>query len=517
MVALRAEADWAVEEFGAADVGDQRRRARVVELATVLGSRPQASLPQACEDPALLKAAYRFFANDALAPDALAPDALAPDALAPDALAPDALVASHVRATLAWVETAEVVLAVQDTTHRDWSAHPATTGLGLLSTERQRGLLAHTTLALAVTPERVPLGLLAQERWTRPVEEVGKKHARRARAIADKESHKWLTSVQAVGAATDACPRTHFISVGDAEADVYDLFLLVYDLFLLERRGRVDLLVRAAQDRRLAEPEQQRLRAALAARPVAATVTLAVPRQGDRVARTATLAVQWQRVTLRPPTARAAEHLAEVTVWAVWAAETAPPPDAEPLDWLLLTTVPLHTSHDALPCVEDDPCGRHDAAKWPAHLPRCAHLRGVVRLPLGHRGLSQGPQERVCHRAPPIAGRGSPPALPGPLQRGGLARALCYDARARAARRGLHRAAGGGRVAGPLLPHPPDHPAAPGSAHTRPGGALDRAVGRLPGPRSRRPPGRDRPLARLPAPGRSHRHVPCLPPSASFE
>ncbi len=323
MVAISAEADWAVEELGAAELGDHRRRARLVELATVLGSRPQASLPQACDDPARLKAAYRFFANEAIAPDAI--------------------VASHVQATLARVEAVDVVLAVQDTTQLDWSAHPATTGLGMLSTERQRGLLAHTTLA--VTPERVPLGLLAQERWIRPVEEVGKKHTRRARSIDAKESHKWLTSVQAVCAAKAACPQTHFISVGDAEADVYDLFLL-------KRVAGVDLLVRAAQDRRLAEPEQQRLRAALAASPVAATVTLDVPRQGDRAARTATLSVHWQRVVLRPPKARAAENLAEVTVWAVWATETAAPSDVEPLDWLLLTTVPLRTTADALTCLD---------------------------------------------------------------------------------------------------------------------------------------------------------------------
>ncbi len=53
--------------------------------------------------------------------------------------------ASHVQATVARVETVERVLAVQDTPQLDWSAHPATTGVGMLSTERQRGLLVHTT------------------------------------------------------------------------------------------------------------------------------------------------------------------------------------------------------------------------------------------------------------------------------------------------------------------------------------------------------------------------------------
>ncbi len=57
MVVAIEQAEWAVDEFGGADLGDERRTARLVELATVLGNRPQASLPQACEDPALLKAA----------------------------------------------------------------------------------------------------------------------------------------------------------------------------------------------------------------------------------------------------------------------------------------------------------------------------------------------------------------------------------------------------------------------------------------------------------------------------
>ncbi len=65
------EAEWAMTEFGGAALGDVRRTDRLVRLATLLGSRPQASLPQACDDPAELKAAYRFFQNEAIAPAAV--------------------------------------------------------------------------------------------------------------------------------------------------------------------------------------------------------------------------------------------------------------------------------------------------------------------------------------------------------------------------------------------------------------------------------------------------------------
>jgi len=37
-----------------------------VELANVLGQHPTAALPEACGDGGMLKAAYRFFDNDAI-------------------------------------------------------------------------------------------------------------------------------------------------------------------------------------------------------------------------------------------------------------------------------------------------------------------------------------------------------------------------------------------------------------------------------------------------------------------
>ena len=57
-------------EWADADLGDARRTQRLVELATVLAQRPSASLPEACGSRAQLKAAYRFFDNDANDPHA---------------------------------------------------------------------------------------------------------------------------------------------------------------------------------------------------------------------------------------------------------------------------------------------------------------------------------------------------------------------------------------------------------------------------------------------------------------
>src|SRR5439155_1696746 len=80
-----------------------------------------------------------------------------------------ALVASHVGATYRRVAAVERVLAVQDTTFVDWPGGDAA-----------GGLVVHTTLALS--PERVPLGLLAQDAWTRAAAAPGRAD-RKARPI----------------------------------------------------------------------------------------------------------------------------------------------------------------------------------------------------------------------------------------------------------------------------------------------------------------------------------------------
>jgi hypothetical protein len=314
IVGVEREAEWAVAEFGAAVLGDARRTERLVRLASVLGARPRAALAEACDDPAMLKAAYRFLENDGI-----------------DA---QAMLASHAAATVERARGEAVVLAVQDTTHIAWDA-PEEAG-------QQEGLWVHSTLAL--TPDGMVLGVVAQEQWTRPVAEQGVAARRRERAIADKESRKWLSGLDATNAAARACPTTHWIVEGDRECDIYDVFLR-------EREAAVDLVVRAAQDRALADDpavdETHLLRARVAAQAVGGTYALDVPRQGARPARRAEIAVRWARVEVRSPRSRADEDLPPVTLWAVWAHEEAPPLGVEALDWLLLTTLPVHTADQA--------------------------------------------------------------------------------------------------------------------------------------------------------------------------
>lgn len=312
---------WAEIEFGGAKLGDKRRRERLIQVAGALGRRPRETLPQAVDgDEAALKGMYRFFDNDCVEHEAI--------------------LDSHVQATVDRMGAVETILAVQDSTEVYWTHGAA--GLGSLRGGKgnHEGCLVHTTLAL--TPERVPLGLLQQQVWRRLGPPRRGDHAERP--IEEKESQKWLTSLEAVCAAHTACPQTHFVSIGDREADVYDLFLVA-------RPPGVDLLVRATSDRFVAHAERK-LWGAVTAAPVETTVALQVRSRAGRPSRTAHVAVRRRQVTLNPPKKRAAESLPRVTVWAVLAREESPPNGAEPIEWMLLTTLPVDRPPDALRCLE---------------------------------------------------------------------------------------------------------------------------------------------------------------------
>ncbi|MGH2346762.1 MAG: IS4 family transposase [Chloroflexota bacterium] len=296
------EAAWAINEFGGAALGDCRRTDRLVWVATVLGEHPRAALPEACADPALLKGAYRLLENPAVTPEAI--------------------LASQV----------PVVLAVQDTTDLDYSQRKATTGLGAIGNGFGRGLEVHSTLA--ITPDRVPQGVLAQEVWARDPATSGKKQRRKQRSIDEKESQKWLRGLAALNSLAPRCPQTQLISVADREADVYELFCA-------ERAPTVQLLVRATQNRQVATArgEVGPLRATVLAQPVGATVPIAVPRRGSQPVRTATVWLRWTALTLQPPANRPAGAVPAVPLSVVWAQEEHPPAGSAALDWLLLTTL----------------------------------------------------------------------------------------------------------------------------------------------------------------------------------
>ena len=315
-----AAQDWAEDEFGEADLGDRRLTKRLVGIVRDFYARPQGSVPQACQTRAKTKAAYRFFDHPKMGMDKV--------------------LEQHYEATLARVGQEPVVLAVQDTTSLNYSTHPATENLGPIGScpDGIIGLLLHDTMAF--NPDGTPLGLLDVQCWARDPEDFRKKTRRHELPIEQKESNRWLISFRKVAEAQRRCPQSTFVSVGDREADIYELFELA-----LREPSSPKLLVRASHNRLLAEG-QGHLWEKVSEQEISGIQEVLVPRRANRPARVARLEVRFAEITLKPPKRK--PKFRELTIWAVLAQEVDVPQDVEPIEWMLLTTCQVTTFDEAI-------------------------------------------------------------------------------------------------------------------------------------------------------------------------
>jgi hypothetical protein len=325
--------EWAVEEMSGADLDDKRLDVRLTEVLSTLGDRPSASIPAACGGYAEMTAAYRFFNNE--------------KATAERILEP------HHQRTRERMKEQPVVLMVQDTTEVDVTRPEIQmVGAGPLATASRQGIFLHTLQAY--TPAGLPLGEVWSERWARDEEQLEKppqekRQKRKTAPIEKKESFRWLEGLRQAREAAEECSETRCVCLADSEADIYELFA--------EPRGPVDWLIRACQDRALVrdgESEATLICQAVEAAPVLLTRPISVrgrkakvkcekrSRRQPRESREALVEVRAAAMTLRPPS-RSDRRLPAVPVHVVLVREVNPPEDDVPVEWILVTTLPIET------------------------------------------------------------------------------------------------------------------------------------------------------------------------------
>ena len=292
----------------------------MLDTAGKLAAKPGASINQACDDWADSKASYRLFDNA---------KTTAAKILSPHQKRTGERAAGYAR-----------VLALQDTSYLNYTHHPSKVGVGPIGTTEQSitGLVMHT--ALLTSCVGLAIGIASQDIWARPA--AAKQlspEERRKLPIEEKESYKWLVALdQTVKVVPEG---TSVVSVGDSEADIFELFNHARSL-------ETDLLIRAAQDRSVCEPTVGRLWKTLGSRLVAGHLKVEVPARNNEPKRTAIVTVRYAQVTLQAPT-HLKRKMASIPLYAVLVQEENPPADVtNPLCWLLLTTVPVLSFADAL-------------------------------------------------------------------------------------------------------------------------------------------------------------------------
>lgn len=322
-------------ELEGIDLGDQRLNARAGSLLERLAANPAASINAACQGWSETQAAYRFFDNERVDPAKL--------------LAP------HRQATEQRIAEQPIVLVVQDTTELDYSAHPAE-GVGLLNKEQRQGLYDHSHIAF--TPERLCLGVLDAEFFSRTTETLGKTAERKSGPIETKESFRWLRGYRLACELSAKFPQTQVVSVADREADIYDIFLEAE-----QHSTPAEFIIRAKIDRSLPERDLEagphayrKVRDDVAASEVITSRVIELPRTPKRKAREARLEVRSKQVVVKPPHVRGREP--QVTLRVVLVQETDAPDDGTAIDWLLVTSLSIDSADDVLRVVD------YYAARW---------------------------------------------------------------------------------------------------------------------------------------------------------
>jgi hypothetical protein len=283
-------------------------------MARCLAQTPTGTLPQAFPAWNELKAAYRFLDHLEFGPAEIQQ--------------------AHRQRTLAACRQPGEYLLIEDTTELDYSSHRRAEQLGFIGNGRGRGILLHSTLAVRVegwdwdqAPQGIALGLLEQVSWIRTQRGL-RQQSWRQRLGRPRESDRWAKVLDQIGCPTPGC---QWIYVADREADFYE------PIQRCQRNG-TDFIIRGYRDRKLAGGDEHLL-AALEKAPEAGTLQVALRGRNGEAARVATVSLRHCRVKLQGPwRPQGRQEAVEVNVVEV--RETAPPPGAEGLHWILLTSLP---------------------------------------------------------------------------------------------------------------------------------------------------------------------------------
>ena len=303
---------WALATFGACDFGNIARTKSVIRYAAAQAKNPSVSTDRACgRDSAAAESGHRMLRSDFIAPQRLLDGT----------------------AVAAWQRASErpLVLAIEDTTGQSFR-HSVAKDLGnqnAAKNAKSRGWMVHSVL-LVDGQTREPLGLGYQNWWRREDKRPGKA-TRKQRLYEDKESFKWQAASERMSLMADL---SNVISVADREADIGRY--LEY-----KTRTQQRFVVRSAQSHSLFT-QGVTLHRFMEDAEVRGVVTFEIPQSHSVPARTCTATIQYEQVELRCLKRLPCKSVTVVRV-CEFDEETK-----EPLEWILLTSEPVHSLEEAI-------------------------------------------------------------------------------------------------------------------------------------------------------------------------
>jgi hypothetical protein len=315
-------------EYQDADLGDERRSERLLKVAAAAAAEPRASLRASAGDDAALEGTYRLLNNEAVE--------------AEDIFGP------HQRQTLRRAAEHPSCIAIHDTSELVFQGESAREGLGRLRRiGGAQGMYLHLSLLVAEDTLRTPLGVIRFSTHTRDGLPTEKKSHRRYREDPCHEGRRWLEAVSESQAYFSAAQ--HCVHVMDREADSYELLAT-----MLERSWQ--FVVRMSSDRATSTAIENsrahvRVRGTLAAVGFTRSRDVTLSRRAKslppskvhqpRDPRCAKLLIRACPVALLRPTSADTDLPAQLNLFAVQVCELDPPEGAQPVEWTLLTNLPI--------------------------------------------------------------------------------------------------------------------------------------------------------------------------------
>ena len=332
-----ASNEWAANELGGAPLGDERRAARLVKSTGLLADYPGQKISAASDSGQNEIVGFYRLIEAPVESAVTVPNILAP----------------HRERTIQRMRGQRTVLAIQDGTDLNVARRPGCDDLQFIGKNQTKsttlGLHLHATLA--VNAAGLPLGVLAA--GFDPNKTLSNAEYQR------RKTARWFEAFDDIGAAVrEVSGKTRVISVCDREADMFELF------DQQRQCPRVDLIVRARHDRVLVRgnKQSQKLFATMSSGAADGLLTVAIegltarPKTGRKLARPKrqkrTSSCELRFRAIKRPATDAVAGAKPLRVHAVHIKEISPPEDEEPVQWYLLTTLPLKTLVDAKEIVE---------------------------------------------------------------------------------------------------------------------------------------------------------------------
>lgn len=309
-------------------LGDARRSSRMASAFDQMCMHPGGTLPEKLPEPKELEAFYHLMACKMVTHQAV--------------------MSGHTAVTrqemIAASADGNVLLVLHDATELDYTTLKSLREhLGQIGQGTNFGYICHNSLVVQASPQRV-LGLSSQILHHRANVPKNETDAQR-RDRASRESRLWTQGALQSGKAPTGCL---WVDVSDSLSDTFEYMSFEVD------NGR-SFVLRSRENRKLENPvnSSDYLYDAVRQQPSVGTRMVTVQATTARAARIAIVHLSFTPVQIAAPLVRSGDYVERpLDLWAVRAWEPNPPLGAEPLEWILLTNVPVLTAEHAKERVE---------------------------------------------------------------------------------------------------------------------------------------------------------------------